>query len=208
MDRILERTGRQPAIRRSCNYWMGWETQMDVSENSGTFKIIHFNRVFQYKPIHFGVFPYFWKHPNPKLFVRSQSSMEVCSRSKPNKLMKNPSFGGSNQSVLGSLRHIFQYSYLAGGFKYFFMFIPTWGDDPIWLIFFRMGRMGWNHQLVTVGPQQRTSPSVECNWHLIGFFHQKMIVEENNYTPEHYNGTHQRRLGSDDIFRISSVGDF
>ena len=26
---------------------------------------------------------------------------------------------------------------LVGGFKYFFIFIPTWGNDPIWLIFFR-----------------------------------------------------------------------
>ena len=26
---------------------------------------------------------------------------------------------------------------LDGGFKYFLMFIPTWGNDPIWLIFFR-----------------------------------------------------------------------
>ena len=25
-----------------------------------------------------------------------------------------------------------------------FLFIPTWGNDPIWLIFFQMG---WNHQL-------------------------------------------------------------
>ena len=36
---------------------------MDVSENSGfSPQIIHFNRVFHYKPIHFGV-PLFWKHP-------------------------------------------------------------------------------------------------------------------------------------------------
>ena len=25
---------------------------------------------------------------------------------------------------------------LGGGFKYFFMFIPIWENDPIWLIFF------------------------------------------------------------------------
>ena len=35
---------------------------MDVSENSGTPKIIHFNRVFHYKPSILG-YPYFWKHP-------------------------------------------------------------------------------------------------------------------------------------------------
>ena len=35
---------------------------MGVSENSGTPQIIHFNRVFQYKPSILG-YPYFWKHP-------------------------------------------------------------------------------------------------------------------------------------------------
>ena len=42
---------------------------MDVSENSGTPKSSHFNRVFHYKPSILG-YPYFWKHPynrcNPK----------------------------------------------------------------------------------------------------------------------------------------------
>ena len=27
--------------------------------------------------------------------------------------------------------------FLGGGFKYFFIFTPTWGNDPIWLIFFK-----------------------------------------------------------------------
>ena len=35
---------------------------MDVSENSGTPKIIHFNRVFHYKPSILE-YPSFWKHP-------------------------------------------------------------------------------------------------------------------------------------------------
>ena len=35
---------------------------MDVSENSGTPQIIHFNRVFHCKPSILG-YPYFWKHP-------------------------------------------------------------------------------------------------------------------------------------------------
>ena len=36
---------------------------MDVSENSGfSSQIIHFNRVFHYKPSILG-YPYFWKHP-------------------------------------------------------------------------------------------------------------------------------------------------
>ena len=39
---------------------------MDVSENRGTPKIIHFNRVFHYKPSILG-YPYFWKHPNRQI---------------------------------------------------------------------------------------------------------------------------------------------
>ena len=35
---------------------------MGVSENSGTRQIIHFYRVFHYKPSILG-YPYFWKHP-------------------------------------------------------------------------------------------------------------------------------------------------
>ena len=35
---------------------------MDVSQNRGTPKSSHFNRVFHYKPSILG-FPYFWKHP-------------------------------------------------------------------------------------------------------------------------------------------------
>ena len=38
---------------------------MDVSENSGTPQIIHFNRVFSIINHPFwGEHPYFWKHPN------------------------------------------------------------------------------------------------------------------------------------------------
>ena len=41
----------------------GWN--LGVSKNSGfSPQIIHFNKVFHYKPSNFGVFPYFWKHPN------------------------------------------------------------------------------------------------------------------------------------------------
>ena len=35
---------------------------MGVSKNSGNPQIIHFNRVFRYKPSILG-YPYFWKHP-------------------------------------------------------------------------------------------------------------------------------------------------
>ena len=40
---------------------------MDVSENSGTPKSSHSNRVFYYKPSILG-FPYFWKHPYKCIF--------------------------------------------------------------------------------------------------------------------------------------------
>ena len=39
----------------------------------------------------------------------------------------------------------FLHDLLGGGFKHIFMFTPTWGRFPFWLIFFRMG---WNHQPV------------------------------------------------------------
>ena len=37
------------------------DSYLDASENSGTPQIIHFNRVFHYKPSILG-YPYFWKH--------------------------------------------------------------------------------------------------------------------------------------------------
>ena len=36
--------------------------------------------------------------------------------------------------------------FLGGGFRYLFIFIPIWGNDPIWL--YNIFQMGWNHQLV------------------------------------------------------------
>ena len=30
-------------------------------------------------------------------------------------------------------------TYLGGGFKYFFIFTPTWGNDPIWRAYFSKG---------------------------------------------------------------------
>ena len=43
---------------------------------------------------------------------------------------------GRFQSTLVSFTCLHQIL-LGGGFKYFFMFNPTWGNDPIWLIFFK-----------------------------------------------------------------------
>ena len=54
-----------------CNFHVG------VSKNRGTPKIIHFNRVFHYKPWILG-YPYFWKHPcglpKPTAFMASSQS--------------------------------------------------------------------------------------------------------------------------------------
>ena len=47
----------------------GW-WNMDVSENSGfSPKIVHFNRVFHYKPSILGALPYFWKHPYDSILL-------------------------------------------------------------------------------------------------------------------------------------------
>ena len=43
--------------------WNRREVEIGVSKNRGTPKIIHFNRVFHYKPSILG-YRYFWKHPN------------------------------------------------------------------------------------------------------------------------------------------------
>ena len=45
---------------------------MGVSENSGfSPQIIHFNRVFHYKPSILG-YPYFWKHPYMPLLIKTR----------------------------------------------------------------------------------------------------------------------------------------
>ena len=54
-----------------------------------------------------------------------------------------PDPGGGDKVALQSqwlcyLRNFrFTMGFLTGGFKYFFIFTSTWGNDPIWLIFFR-----------------------------------------------------------------------
>ena len=54
-----------------------WRTYMGVSENSGfSPQIIHFNRVFHYKPSILG-YPYFWKHP--KLILSFRCFMSLVS---------------------------------------------------------------------------------------------------------------------------------
>ena len=45
--------------------WRESSGYMDISENNATPKssILNLNRVFHYRPTHFGVSPYFWNHP-------------------------------------------------------------------------------------------------------------------------------------------------
>ena len=44
-------------------------------------------------------------------------------------------------------------------FQRFFIFIPTWGNDPIWLKIFQMG---WNHQLELNMPKNINFGFSEC----------------------------------------------
>ena len=58
---IVERFDAEPAAIAALIHQDN--THMGVSENSGfSPQIIHFNRVFHYKPSILG-YPYFWKHP-------------------------------------------------------------------------------------------------------------------------------------------------
>ena len=43
--------------------------------------------------------------------------------------------------------------YLGGGFQIFFIFTPTWGNDPILTHIFQRG---WNHQLVEMAMEKST----------------------------------------------------
>ena len=57
-----------------------WKNRMDLSENSGTPQIIHFDRVFHYKPSILG-YPYFWKHPDgftPSRCAPKKSTFLIC----------------------------------------------------------------------------------------------------------------------------------
>ena len=62
-------------------WWMfrlhvGFHKYIDVSENSGfSPQIIHFNRVFHYKPSILG-YPYFWKHPYWPIFMFSKKTSD------------------------------------------------------------------------------------------------------------------------------------
>ena len=60
---------------------------MDVSENSGTPQIIHFNRVFHCKPSIFG-YHYFWKHP----YLRG--SLHLLGPKKAGGCSLGPKYGG------------------------------------------------------------------------------------------------------------------
>ncbi len=70
---------------------------------------------------------------DPPLGYPSKSPLKVSRWDTPNPMEKNCVDVQSINVLLG------------GGFKYFFMFIPIWGNDPILTNIFQMG---WNHQLV------------------------------------------------------------
>ena len=94
-----------------------WSHDMDVSNNSGTPEIIHFNRVFHYKPSIL-VYHYFWKHPyHPQLIWAARS--------------------GLVPAILCDLNLTYQW-FTGWWFQIFFIFTPTWGRFPFWLIF-----LGW-----------------------------------------------------------------
>ena len=48
-------------------------------------------------------------------------------------------FWGPHNLIWGMCLYMFfpNHRNLVGGFKYFFIFTPTWGNDPIWRIFFK-----------------------------------------------------------------------
>ena len=46
-------------------------------------------------------------------------------------------------------------------FQMFFIFTPTWGNDPMWLIFFHMG---WNHHLLNPMNMLHKSPQRGTIW--------------------------------------------
>ena len=103
----------------------GDDLHMDVSENRGfSPQIIHFNRVFHYKPSILG-YPYFWK-PSDMVCLKYVSVPRIC----------------MSEFCLGTIRPavIYQFTiqvnqmyriYRFLGSFIFFLFNPTWRDDPI-----------------------------------------------------------------------------
>ena len=59
---VVQKRQATTATSGICILFISVRHNMDVSENSGTPQIIHFNRVFHYKPSILG-YHYFWKHP-------------------------------------------------------------------------------------------------------------------------------------------------
>ena len=55
--------------QKKINFPFVKKKHMDISKNSVPPQIIHFNRVFHYKPSILGAHPYFWKYPNLGPFV-------------------------------------------------------------------------------------------------------------------------------------------
>ena len=115
---------------------------MDVSENSGTPQIIHFNRVFHYKPSILG-YHHFRNPPyGPSLVRRNPMGgpqhRGLSCRKLPavwlHHFCVSSAIKGSRLSILRG-KNVVQLK-TRWWFQIFFMFIPSWGRFPIWLIFF------------------------------------------------------------------------
>ena len=73
---------------------------MDVSKNRGAPQIIHFNRVFHYKPSILG-YHYFWKHPYQNSKIDTRCNLIFSSRKKD----RPSSSGVSNRLMIPGKTH-------------------------------------------------------------------------------------------------------
>ena len=132
---------------------LGW-WNMGVSKNSGTPKSSFLYRVFHYKPSILG-YPYFWKHPfmtwsltssvslHPPLGVQVDPLIQMVwwNRKRPpyltsRDLFRQP-FKGTVVYVIWMVGLTYSNTFTTWWFQTFFIFTPTWGRFPIWLIFFK-----------------------------------------------------------------------
>ena len=162
---------------------------MDVSENGGTPKSSIFHRVFHYKPSILG-YPYFWKHPYCACFGFSSPPLKkikewigiwgdeihtpwkmnwavlivMCKWASQGRGVEHQPVHMEPENAPGFFAEDI---YISGWwFQIFFIFIPTWGNDPMWLIFF-----GWvgstTNQIYILGkfcpkPWKSSRPNKEC----------------------------------------------
>ena len=120
---------------------------MGVSKNNGAPKSFNFHKVFHYKPSILG-YPYFLKHP-----YRSQKWQGFAAGDTFDHRFQlqvhRPSRRGCQSAMEAATWKHDKKKDPGWWFQILFMFIPIWGNDPIWLIFFQMG---WNHQIANFRP--------------------------------------------------------